>query len=56
MPAKKSKSTKKKTKKKSPPKTLHCGVKGCTFVTHSGIKGIGAHYRKKHPSKMKRKN
>ena len=48
--------TKKKSKaskKKSPKMTLHCGVKGCKFVTHSGIAGIGKHYRQKHPSKMK---
>lgn len=44
-----------KAKKKKAPLTLHCGVKGCKFVTHSGIAGIGKHYRAKHPSKMKAK-
>jgi len=46
---------KKTSRRKNPQKNLHCGVKGCSFISHTGIKGIGAHYRKHHPSKMKRK-
>jgi len=49
------KKTRAKSKKAGPKMTLHCGVKGCKFITHSGIAGIGKHYRQKHPSKMKAK-
>lgn len=49
---KKSKSGKSKKKTKVP-MTLHCRVKGCGFVTHQGIKGIGKHNRDKHPKRMK---
>lgn len=45
----------KQGKKKGVTMALHCGVKGCKFVTHSGIAGIGKHYRDKHPSRMKPK-
>jgi hypothetical protein len=42
-----------KRRKRGAPKTLHCSR--CKFVTHSGIKGLAAHYRKKHPKIMSRR-
>ena len=42
-----------KTKKRKVTMTMHCSR--CKFVTHTGIKGMGAHYRSKHAKVMKRK-
>jgi hypothetical protein len=39
--------------RKRPSMTMHCSR--CKFISHTGIKGMGAHYRKKHPKAMKRK-
>jgi len=38
-------------RRKAAPKTLHCSR--CKYVTHTGIKGLAAHYRKKHPKVMR---
>jgi len=43
--------TKKRAKRKSPPKTMRCSK--CGYVTHGGIAMMGAHYRKKHPKTMR---
>ena len=42
-----------KTKKRRQVMTMHCSK--CSFVSHTGIKGMGAHYRKKHARSMRRK-
>ena len=40
-------------KKRKQVMTMHCSK--CSFVSHTGIKGMGAHYRKKHAKAMARK-